>query len=105
MKYNLSDIESKEIVKGYKAKFVHSKNSTLAFWEVEKDAILPTHSHIHEQTSQVLEGKFHLTIDGDTQIYEPGIIVIIPSNAVHEGKAITDCKLLDVFCPVREDYL
>ena len=105
MNIHLSEIESKEIVKGYKAKFVHTENITLAFWEVEANAILPSHSHFHEQTSQVLEGKFQLTIRGISKNYEVGEIVVIPSNAIHEGKAITDCKLMDIFCPVREDYL
>ncbi|NVO04318.1 MAG: cupin domain-containing protein [Bacteroidetes bacterium] len=105
MSMHLSEIESKEIIEGYKAKFVHTKTITLAFWEVDENAVLPSHSHFHEQTSQVLEGQFQLTIDGFSKIYEPGEIVVIPSNAVHEGKAITNCKLLDIFSPVREDYL
>ena len=57
-----------------------------------------------EQISQVLEGKFELTINGESKVYEPGGVVIIPSNIPHGGAAITDCKLLDIFSPVREDY-
>ena len=33
-----------------------------------------------------------------------GMIATIPSHAVHSGKAITKCELIDTFCPVREDY-
>jgi quercetin dioxygenase-like cupin family protein len=97
-------IPQREIVKGYKARFIHTKNTTLAFWEVEKDAILPLHSHIHEQTMQVIEGKFELTVGDEKKICEHGYVVVIPSNVVHSGKALTDCKLFDVFSPVREDY-
>ena len=50
------------------------------------------------------EGKFEMTVNGDTQILEPGFFAIIPSNVQHGGTAITDCKLLDIFTPVREDY-
>jgi hypothetical protein len=35
----------------------------------------------------------------------PGSVGIIPPNAVHSGRALTDCKILDVFSPVREDYI
>lgn len=76
----------------------------MAFREVEAGAIMPMHAHIHEQISQVLEGKFELTIDGEAKFLEPGFVAIIPSNASHGGVAITDCKLLDTFSPVREDY-
>jgi quercetin dioxygenase-like cupin family protein len=100
----ISRIEQREIIKGYKARFIHTGNNTLAFWEVEKGATLPQHSHIHEQTTQVLEGKFELRIGDETKICGPGFVVIVPSNVVHSGKALTDCKLFDIFSPVREDY-
>lgn len=105
MTIDISKIQQKEIIKGFKARFIHTEQSTMAFWEVEKGASLPVHAHIHEQTTVVLEGKFELTIDGETKIYEPGLVAVIPSNISHSGVALTDCKLLDVFSPVREDYL
>lgn len=102
---DISTITEKEIVPGYKARFVHTQHATLAFWEVEKGAILPMHKHFHEQITQVIAGKFELTIDNETKIYEPGFVVVIPPNVVHGGIALTDCTLFDIFCPVREDYL
>ncbi|OIP47006.1 MAG: cupin [Flavobacteriaceae bacterium CG2_30_31_66] len=101
---NIQEIPQKEIVKGYKGRFVHMETFTLAFWEVEAGAEIPIHSHVHEQTTQVIEGKFEMTLDGITKIYSPEMLVTIPSFAKHGGKAITSCKLMDVFCPVREDY-
>jgi quercetin dioxygenase-like cupin family protein len=101
---DISTIESREIVKGYQARFIHTEHTTLAFWEVEKGAVLPMHSHVHEQIMQVLEGTFELTIDNESNIYKQGLMVVIPSNAVHGGTALTDCKLFDIFSPVREDY-
>lgn len=100
----IDQIEPKEIIKGYKARFIHTENMTMAFWEVEAGAVMPVHHHIHEQTSQVLEGEFELTVDGERKVYEPGVVAIIPSNTPHGGVAITACKLLDIFSPVREDY-
>jgi quercetin dioxygenase-like cupin family protein len=102
--FELTNIEEKEIVKGFKGKFIHTTNNTLAYWQIEKGAILPVHSHIHEQVTQLLTGEFELTIDGETNIYKNGNIVIIPANVLHGGKAITDCTIFDIFSPVREDY-
>ena len=100
----ISKIEQREIIEGFKARFIHTDNATLAFWEIEKGAILPLHSHFHEQVTQVLEGKFELTVGNETKIYENGFIVVIPSNVIHGGIALTDCKIFDMFSPVREDY-
>lgn len=101
----IQKLEQKEINKGFKARFVHTQNNTLAFWEIEKGACLPLHSHIHEQVTQVLEGELELTVNGITTIYTAGQLVVIPSNVEHQGNALTNCKVLDIFAPVRKDFL
>ena len=101
---SLKDIEEKEIVPGYRAKFVHSENMTLAYWDVDPGAALPEHSHPHEQIANVLEGRFELTVDGEPRVLEPGMVAVIPGGVSHSGVALTPCRLLDVFHPAREDY-
>lgn len=101
---NLSKIQSKEIMPGYHGKMVHGETMTWAFWDVEEDAEVPQHNHIHEQIMHVLEGDFEFTVGGKTDVYHPGDVVIIPSNVPHGGKALTACKLMDVFSPAREEY-
>ncbi len=102
--WNVEEIEPREIVPGYRARFVHSENMTFAYWEIDAGALLPEHGHPHEQVANLLEGKFELTIDEETRVLEPGTVAVIPSGALHAGRAITDCKILDVFYPVRADY-
>lgn len=65
---------------------------------------MPTHSHLHEQVANVLSGKFELTVDGETSLLTPGTVAVIAAHMQHGGKAITDCELLDVFNPERDDY-
>ena len=100
----LDEEEKKILVPGSSVKFIHSEKMTQAFWEFEANVEIPEHSHSHEQISNVLEGKFELTVDGETFLLEPGVVIIIPSNAVHSGRSITRCRILDVFNPVRDDY-
>ena len=104
MDIKLTDIAPKEIMPGYHGKMIHAQNMTLAFWEADEGAAVPEHSHMNEQIMQVLEGRFELTLDGATKIYEPGTLIIIPPHMPHSGVALTPCKILDVFSPAREEY-
>ena len=104
MIHSLKALEAKELLPGFRGKFIHSENMTFAYWEIKKDSFLPEHSHPHEQVANMIEGKFEIIIDGVATVLEPGDVGVIPSNAIHSGKALTDCKILDVFNPVREDY-
>jgi quercetin dioxygenase-like cupin family protein len=101
---HLSDIEWKEPVSGFKVRFIHSENMTFAFWDIAAGASLPEHAHPHEQVSTLFEGEFELTVDGETHKMAPGSVLIVPSNAVHAGKAVINCRIMDVFYPIREDY-
>lgn len=100
----LDEIVPREILPGFWGKFIHTEKLTLAFWDIKEGSPLPEHSHIHEQVANVLEGKFELTINGQSETLTPGMVAVIPSGSVHSGKALTDCKILDIFSPVREDY-
>jgi quercetin dioxygenase-like cupin family protein len=101
---HFSDIDTKEIAPGFFSKLIHTDTNTINFIEVKAGCSVPLHQHVHEQCSFVIEGKFEMTVNGDTQVLDTGLFVVIPSNVVHGGKAITDCKLIDIFSPVREDY-
>lgn len=100
----LNDLELREPMKGYKGHFVHSAHSTFVHWDIDPGSPLPEHSHPHEQVVNVIEGEFELTIDGETERLKSGTMAIIPGNAIHSGKAITRCYIIDVFHPIREDY-
>ncbi len=103
---NLEEIEQKELLPGFSVRFVHGEKMTLAYWDIKAGSVLPEHAHHHEQVAaQVISGQFELTLEGETKLMNAGDVAVIPSNAIHSGRAITDCQLLDVFSPVREDYL
>jgi quercetin dioxygenase-like cupin family protein len=104
MKIEIASIVPKEIIKGFQGRFVHTDNLTIGFWEITKESVLPMHAHLHEQTTQVLEGSFELSVGGVLYHCMPGSIVVIPPHVEHGGRALTDCKILDTFCPRREDY-
>lgn len=100
----LKELDWREPFPGYRAYFVHSETMTFAHWTIAPGALIPGHSHPHEQVSNVIDGQFELTIEGVTKILGPDDVAIIPPNASHSGKALTKCRIIDVFYPIREDY-
>lgn len=100
----LTRVAEREMFPGFRARFVHTERTTQAFWNIAAGAELPEHAHPHEQVSNVIRGRFEMTVDGETQTLEPGSVCVIPSGVKHRGRALTDCFIIDVFSPVREDY-
>ena len=101
---DVATLPSKEVIEGYEARTIHTGTMTFVYWTVTEGAAMPIHSHLHEQVAHVLEGRFELTVNGETQVLEPGKVAVIPPHVPHGGKALTACQLLDVFYPEREDY-
>ncbi len=100
----LKCIAPREVFPGFHGRFIHSQTMTFAYWDIDSGSKVPEHSHVHEQVVNMLEGKLELTVSGKTFVLEPGEVLIIPSQAIHSGRALTPCKVLDVFNPIREDY-
>jgi quercetin dioxygenase-like cupin family protein len=101
---NLASVPVREQMPGMKGQFLHSASMTLVYWDMEEGAGLPRHSHPHEQVVNMLEGELELVVDGTPHRLKPGDVLAIPGNAPHSGRALTRCRILDVFHPIREDY-
>ena len=101
---NLSTVEEREPVPGYRGRFVHSGTMTVAYWTIKADCTMPEHAHPHEQIVSLIEGEFELTLGGESRIMRPGDIALIPPDLPHSGKSISACLIVDVFHPVREDF-
>jgi quercetin dioxygenase-like cupin family protein len=73
--------------------------------ETAPHAVVPRHSHPHEQAGMMLQGQFEMTIGDETKLLRPGDSYVIPGGVEHsvqgqEGWALA----LDVFSPPREEY-
>ncbi len=99
-----TDMARKEPMPGFVGRFANGVTMTSVTWTIAAGSELPEHSHPHEQVAHVLDGEFELTIDDRTQRLGAGMVAVIPPNAVHSGRAVTRCRIIDVFHPVRDDY-
>jgi quercetin dioxygenase-like cupin family protein len=97
---------ARQIIDGIWARSFWSENIMLVVVDLEPNSVLPSHSHFHEQAGIVLEGKLEFTIAGETRLLQPGDLYFIPSNIEHSVKVGSiPAKVLDVFNPIREDFM
>lgn len=103
--YDTQERESKEIVTGIRVRTFWGDNLMLAVVDIEANALLPNHSHPHEQGGLVLKGELELTIDGETRLLKEGDIYMIPGGVEHHAFAGTEpVQVLDIFTPIRQDF-
>lgn len=84
---------------------IHTPELMQVEFGFEKGAVGALHSHPHVQVSYVAEGSFEVTIDGVTRVVGAGGSFIVPSGLVHGVVALEKGRLVDVFTPMRADFV
>ena len=84
---------------------VHGDNTLMTEFLLEACHQFPRHSHPHEQTGYLVKGHIRLTIGVNEFEVRPGDSWCIPGNVEHGAEVIKDSVAIEVFSPVREDYL
>jgi quercetin dioxygenase-like cupin family protein len=96
----------KQALPGIKMRtLVYGDNTLMTEVLLEKDSVLPKHSHPHEQTGYLVKGKMSLMIGAETFTVGPGDSWCIPGNTDHGANILEDSVAVEVFSPVREEYL
>ncbi len=83
----------------------HTGTMTVARILLAKGAHVPRHEHPNEQITNVLEGRLRFVMGDEERIVSAGATVLIPADLPHEVEALEDSIALDVFSPVREDWV
>ena len=83
----------------------YGDKTLLGEFRLEKGCVVPNHNHPHEQTGYVVSGRMTFTIDGKDYDAEAGDSWNIPGNVEHSVKVLEDSVVIEVFSPVREEYL
>ena len=93
----MSDMISRKIITGDKA--------MVAQVFLKKGAVVPEHHHESEQITYILEGALKFEIEGKVVVVHKGEVLSIPSNVPHRAVAMEDTLDLDIFSPIRIDWL
>ena len=93
-----------ERLPGWRGRYFHSANMTFAHYEFDKGAAIHEHFHPEEEVYEVIDGELEITIDGVAQIARPGLVAVVPANARHSVKALTEGRMIVVDHPRREGF-
>lgn len=84
---------------------VYGARTLMVEFRLERGSTLPRHAHPHEQTGYLVRGRLRLHVGDDTCEAAPGDSWCIPVDTPHGAEALEDSVAIEVFSPVREDYL
>jgi len=83
----------------------HGSQTHLTEVRFIKGAVVPRHQHPHEQTGYLISGSLRFFGDGEDTVVTPGDCWNFASDVPHGAEALEDSVVIEVFSPIREDYL
>lgn len=98
--------EYRQLLEGVRLKtLVHGEKTLMSEFRIAKGAKIPSHAHPHEQTGIMISGKLRFNVNDQMFDAETGDSWNISGNVEHSAEALEDSVVVEVFSPVREDYL
>jgi unsaturated pyranuronate lyase len=100
-----NDMPSEAITPFVSRRFITGDRMTVAQFDLKRDGVVPRHSHDQEQFTCVLSGRLKFVMNGQEFVAGPGEVVQIPGWVEHEVHVVEDARVLDVFSPIRQDWI
>jgi len=106
MFYKKDETGYRVVMDGVRLKtLVYGEKTLQCEFRIDRGKGLPSHTHPHEQTGYLVSGRMRFVVAGETFEAEPGDSWCIPGNVEHAAEAFEDSVGVEVFSPVREEYL
>ena len=99
------EIALEKITEMMSRKIIAGEREMLAQIYLKRGALIPLHTHDSEQMTYILQGSLCYVVDGEEVIVREGEVLHIPSNVPHQAEALEDTFELDVFSPIRAEWL
>src|SRR6185369_2420622 len=103
--HHWDSLPEEQLSSGVRRRYLTTDRVTMARFALSRGAVVRMHSHENEQVSHVLSGVVRFTIAGETIVARAGDVLQIPSLAEHGVEIVEDAVVIDVFSPVRQDWI
>ena len=103
--FRWDEIALEKITEMISQKIVAGEREMLAQIYLKRGALVPMHTHESEQMTYILQGSLRFLVGGEEIIVREGEVLHIPSGTPHQAEALEDTFELDVFSPIRRDWL
>jgi len=99
------EIALEKITEMISQKIVTGEREMLAQIYLKRGALVPVHTHDSEQMTYILQGALKVTVGGEALTVREGEVLYVPSGVPHQAEALEDTLELDVFSPIRQDWI
>ena len=103
--YRWDEIALEPVTEMISRKIVTGEREMLAQITLKRGAVVPLHQHESEQLTYILQGALRFFVNGEDIVVREGEVLHIPSNVPHQAEALEDTFELDIFSPIRQDWL
>jgi quercetin dioxygenase-like cupin family protein len=103
--YRWLDMPGQRLTPAIERRYLTGDHVTIARFELKQGGVVPRHSHDNEQVSCVLSGVLQFRFDDREVLVGAGELMQIPGGVAHEVHVLEDTVVMDVFSPVRQDWL
>ena len=99
------EIALEKVTEVISRKIVTGEKEMLTQIYLKRGALVPMHKHEAEQMTYTLQGALRFLVDGEEVVVREGEVLLIPSWVEHQAEALDDTLTLDIFSPIRHDWL
>ena len=99
------EIALEKVTEMMSQKIITGEREMLAQIYLKRGALIPLHSHESEQMTYILQGALRFLVGSEEVTVREGEVLHIPANVAHQAEALEDTFELDIFSPIRADWL
>ncbi|HTK28686.1 MAG TPA: cupin domain-containing protein [Vicinamibacterales bacterium] len=100
-----NDVPAEQINPEISRRFITCDRVTVARFELTRGGVVPEHRHDNEQVSMVMSGALKFKVGGQETVVRGGEVIHLPGGVPHEVEVLEDSVVVDVFSPVRQDWV